>query len=58
MVLWKLDFRGYPSIYILPILEPFYLVKTKLEVGIFGLLRKENKEEKGDLEGKNLGFFI
>jgi len=32
--------------------EPLYLVNTKLEVEIFALSGKENKEERGDLEGK------
>jgi len=37
--------------YGLPKLKPIYLVKTKLEVEASALFRKENKDEKGDLEG-------
>jgi len=33
-------------------LEPIYPVKTKLEIEASALSRKENKEEKIDLEGK------
>ena len=49
----KLDIRSYLSIYGLPKLEVIYPFKIELQVEAFALSRKENKQEKGDLEGKD-----
>jgi len=38
----------------LPRLEPNYPVKIKLQVEAFVVPRKENKEEKDNLEGKKI----
>jgi len=40
--------------YCFPKLEPNYPVTIELEFEVSALPREENKEEKGDLKGKNL----
>jgi len=47
-------FWDFPSMDDLPRLEPNYPVKIKLQVEAFVVPRKENKEEKDNLEGKKI----